>query len=46
MKILELTNVSYRYNDASKDDYVFKNLSYTFEAGKVSALIVKPYLFY
>lgn len=38
MKILELTNVSYRYNDASKDDYVFKNLSYTFETGKVYAI--------
>ena len=38
MKILELINVSYRYNDASKDDYVFKNLSYTFEAGKVYAI--------
>ena len=38
MKILELTSVSYRYNDASKDDYVFKNLSYTFEAGKVYAI--------
>ena len=38
MKILELTNVSYRYNDASKDDYVFKNLSYTFEAGNVYAI--------
>lgn len=38
MKILELTNVSYRYNDASKDDYVFKNLSYIFETGKVYAI--------
>lgn len=38
MKILELIDVSYRYNDASKDDYVFKNLSYTFEAGKVYAI--------
>lgn len=38
MKILELTNVSYRYNDASANDYVFKNLSYTFEAGKVYAI--------
>ena len=38
MKILELTNVSYRYNDASKDDYVFKNLIYTFETGKVYAI--------
>ena len=38
MKILELANVSYRYNDASNDDYVFKNLSYTFETGKVYAI--------
>ena len=38
MKILELTNVSYRYNDAAKDDYVFKNLNYTFETGKVYAI--------
>lgn len=38
MKILELTNVSYRYDDAAKDDYVFKNLSYTFETGKVYAI--------
>ena len=38
MKILELTNVSYRYDDAAKDDYVFKNLNYTFETGKVYAI--------
>ena len=38
MKILELTNVSYCYDDAAKDDYVFKNLNYTFEAGKVYAI--------
>lgn len=38
MKILELTSVSYRYNDASANDYVFKNLSFTFEAGKVYAI--------
>ena len=38
MKILELIDVFYRYNDASKDDYVFKNLSYTFETGKVYAI--------
>ena len=38
MKILELENVSYRYSDAAHDDYVFKNLSYTFETGKVYAI--------
>ena len=38
MKILELENVSYRYIDAAHDDYVFKNLSYTFETGKVYAI--------
>lgn len=38
MKILELLNVSYRYDDAAKDDYVFKNLNYTFETGKVYAI--------
>lgn len=38
MKILELINVSYRYKDAPKNDYVFKDLSYTFETGKVYAI--------
>lgn len=38
MKILELVNVSYRYNDAPQDDYVFKDLSYSFETGKVYAI--------
>ena len=38
MNILELINVSYRYSDADANDYVFKNLSYTFEAGKVYAI--------
>lgn len=38
MKILELENVSYRYSDAAHDDYVFKNLSYTFETGKIYAI--------
>lgn len=36
--ILKLENVSYRYNDAPKDVYVFKNLSYTFEEGKVYSI--------
>ena len=38
MNILELINVSYRYSDADANDYVFKNLSYTFETGKVYAI--------
>lgn len=36
--ILHLDNVSYRYDDAPKDEYVFKNLSYDFEKGKVYAI--------
>ena len=35
MSILELENISYRYSDAPKDDYVFKNISYNFESGKL-----------
>lgn len=38
MKILELKNVSYRYSDAPKDDYVFKDISYSFEEGKIYAI--------
>lgn len=38
MSILELENVSYRYSDAPKNDYVFKNINYTFEKGKVYAI--------
>ena len=34
----ELENVSYRYNDALKDDYVFKNINYEFNEGKVYAI--------
>jgi putative ABC transport system ATP-binding protein len=34
-KVLRLENVSYRYNDAKKDEYVFKNINYDFELGKV-----------
>lgn len=36
--ILKLEDVSYRYKDAAKDDYVFKNLSYEFERGKVYSI--------
>lgn len=37
-KILEIKNVSYRYADADKDDYVFKNINYSFELGKSYAI--------
>ena len=36
--ILRLENVGYRYNDAKKDEYVLKNINYTFEKGKVYAI--------
>ncbi len=38
MSLLKLENVSYRYNDALKDDYVFKNINYEFNEGKVYAI--------
>jgi putative ABC transport system ATP-binding protein len=38
MSILKLENVSYRYNDAEKDDYVLKNINYEFDKGKVYAI--------
>lgn len=33
--ILEFKDLSYRYKDADPDEYVFKNLSYSFERGKI-----------
>ena len=36
--VLKLDNVGYRYNDAEKYDYVFKNISYEFETGKMYAI--------
>ncbi len=36
--VLRLEDVSYRYKDAKKDEYVFKGLSYAFEEGKVYAI--------
>ena len=36
--ILKVENVSYRYSDADINDYVFNNVNYTFEAGKVYAI--------
>src|SRR5574344_820287 len=38
MSILKLENVGYRYNDAPKDSYVFKNVSYEFDTGKIYAI--------
>ena len=37
MSILKLENVGYRYKDAPKDSYVFKNVNYEFEQGKMYA---------
>ena len=37
-KVLIVKDVSYRYKDAEKDDYVFKNINYTFEKGKVYSI--------
>lgn len=36
--ILNLKDISYRYSDALKDEYVFKNINYSFEQGKVYAI--------
>jgi len=38
MGILKLENVAYRYKDAPKDVYVFKNINYEFEEGKMYAI--------
>lgn len=38
MSILKLENVSYRYKDAPKDVYVFKDKNYEFEQGKIYAI--------
>ena len=38
MGILKLENVGYRYSDAPKDCYVFKNINYEFEQGKMYAI--------
>lgn len=37
-EILKIENVSYRYEDALENDYVLKNINYTFEEGKVYAI--------
>jgi putative ABC transport system ATP-binding protein len=36
--ILKIEKVAYRYPDADKDDYVFKDINYSFEQGKVYAI--------
>lgn len=36
--ILKIEDLGYRYNDAPKDEYVFKNLNYEFECGKMYAI--------
>lgn len=38
MGILKLENVGYRYKDAPKDSYVFKNINYEFEESKMYAI--------
>lgn len=38
MKILELKDVCYKYDDAEKDDYVLKNVNYSFDLGKTYAI--------
>lgn len=37
-EILKIDDVSYRYEDAELDDYVLKNINYTFELGKTYAI--------
>lgn len=37
-KVLSLKNVSYRYKDAAKDEFVLKNINYEFEKGKTYAI--------
>ncbi len=37
-EILKIDQVSYRYEDAKKDEYVLKNIEYRFELGKVYAI--------
>lgn len=36
--LLNLKDVAYRYADAKKDEYVFNDINYTFEQGKVYAI--------
>lgn len=36
--LLSIQNASYRYNDAAKDEYALKDVSYDFERGKIYAI--------
>lgn len=36
--VLKVENVNYRYKDAAKDEYVLRNINYSFEKGKVYAI--------
>ena len=36
--VLSLKDVSYRYSDAEKDEYVLRNINYEFETGKTYAI--------
>jgi len=36
--LLRIENVGYRYSDAAKDDYVFKDINYEFKSGTVYAI--------
>lgn len=35
---LKLSNISYRYDDAKENDYVLRDINYTFELGKIYAI--------
>ena len=37
-EVLRLEDVGYRYSDAKKDEYVFKNINYSFDKGKMYAI--------
>ena len=36
--VLKLENVGYRYSDAKEDEFVFKNINYEFDKGKIYAI--------
>ena len=36
-EILKISNLSYRYSDAKDNEFVLKNINYSFKAGKVYA---------
>lgn len=38
MDLLKLENVGYRYQDANENDFVLKDINYTFQKGKVYAI--------